>query len=56
MAEECWEFDFNLYQLFVDFKQAYGSIDSEKRFTILFDFNIAAKLVRFVKAKLYYPE
>lgn len=31
----------DIYQLFVDFKQAYDSINREKFYTIMLDFNIS---------------
>lgn len=50
VSEKCWEFDIDVYQLFVDIKQAYDSIDRNKLYAIMLDFDIPPKLVRLVKA------
>jgi hypothetical protein len=34
---KCWEYNVNVYQLCVDFKQAYDSIQMKKLYTILYD-------------------
>jgi sorting nexin-29 len=49
---KCWEFDVDIYQLFVDFKQAYDSINREKLYRILLTFDIPAKLVKLIKATM----
>lgn len=51
VSEKCWEFDIDVYQLFVDFKQAYDSIDRNKLYSIM-DFDIPSKLVRLVMATM----
>jgi len=48
-VEKCWEYDIDVYQLYVDFRQAYDSIDREKLYTIMLDFNIPRKLVRLTR-------
>lgn len=35
--ESFWEFGIDVYQLFVDFKQAYDCIDRNKMYTIMLD-------------------
>lgn len=52
VAEKCWEFDIDVYQLFVDFKQAYDSIDRSKLYTIMLDFDVPSKLVRLVRVTM----
>lgn len=42
----------DIYQLFIDFKQTYDSIDRNKLFAIMLDFNIHPKLVRLVRCTL----
>jgi len=38
-----------VYQLYVDFRQAYDSIDREKLYSIMLDFNIPRELVRLTR-------
>jgi sorting nexin-29 len=40
VLEKCWEFNINVYQIYVDFKQAYDSIQWEKLYRIMHEFNI----------------
>ncbi|KAG8230360.1 hypothetical protein J437_LFUL010572 [Ladona fulva] len=47
-----WEFNLDLYQLFVDFMQAYDSIDRNKLITIILDFLMPTKLVRLGRATM----
>ncbi|XP_071653719.1 uncharacterized protein [Temnothorax longispinosus] len=47
--EKCWEYNVELLQLFVDFKQAYDSIDRNMLYKILLDFGIPPKLVRLIR-------
>jgi hypothetical protein len=42
----------NVYQLYVDFKQAYGSIQRKKLYTIKYEFGITPRLVRLVRATM----
>jgi hypothetical protein len=46
----CWEFNINVYQIYVDFKQAYDNIQREKLYRIMHEFNIPNKLIRLVRA------
>lgn len=46
--EKFWEFNIDVYQLFIDFKQAYDSIDRGKLLAAMLDFEIHPKLVRLV--------
>jgi sorting nexin-29 len=43
---KCWEFDVDIHQLFIDFRQAYDSIRREKLYDILSTFGIPTKLIR----------
>lgn len=52
VQEKCWEYNIDIYQLFVDFKQAYDSIDRERLYTVLLDFNIPHKLVRLIRTTM----
>ncbi|KMQ85832.1 endonuclease-reverse transcriptase [Lasius niger] len=47
-----WEFNIDIYQLFIDFKQAYNSIDRNKLFATMLDFKIHPKLVRLVRCTM----
>jgi endonuclease/exonuclease/phosphatase family metal-dependent hydrolase/ribosomal protein S28E/S33 len=49
VLEKCWEYNIEVHQIFVDFKQAYDSIDRTVLYTILLDLGIPAKLVRLIK-------
>lgn len=42
----------NIYHLFIDFRQAYDSVNRDKLLEIMLDFNIPPKLVRMVKMAL----
>lgn len=52
IAEKFWEFDIPLYQLFVDFKQAYDSIDRDELAHGLRDLGIPQKLIRLIQATM----
>jgi sorting nexin-29 len=41
-----------VYQIYVDFKQAYDSIQREKFYTIMYEFGLPPKLVRPVRATM----
>jgi len=47
---KCWENIINVYQIYVDFKPAYDSINCEKFCKIMYDARIPGKLVRLVRA------
>jgi sorting nexin-29 len=44
------------YQIYVDFKQAYDSIQREKRYRIMHEFSIPNKLIRLVTATMRHSE
>jgi len=45
---KCYEYIITLHQLFIDFKQAYGSINREKLILILEEFKIPRKLINLI--------
>lgn len=47
--EKCWEFNIDVHQIFVDFKQAYDSIDRTILYHIMLKFGISGKLVLLIK-------
>lgn len=49
LLEKCWERNVNIYQIFVDFKQAYDSIQRKKLLQILLELGVPAKLVRLIQ-------
>ena len=49
---KAWERNVTIHQLFVDFKQAYDSIDRTAVFEIMTEFGIPTKLVNLTKATL----
>ena len=49
ILEKKWEYNGTAYQLFIDFKKAYGSIKRDKLYHILVRFGIPKKLVQLVK-------
>src|SRR6201999_1518719 len=52
IMEKSWEFNITIHQLFVDFKQAYDSLDRNVFFSIMEEFCIPMKLIRLTKATL----
>jgi sorting nexin-29 len=50
--EKCWEYSLSVYQIYVDYKQAYDSIQREKLYTIMYEFGLPPKLVRLVRATM----
>ena len=50
IMEKCWEYNKNIWQIFVDFKQAYDSINRASLWNIMAEFNIPSKLIKLVKA------
>src|ERR1700753_3385205 len=50
--EKSWEFNITIHQLFVDFKQAYDSLDRNVFFSIMEEYCIPMKLIRLTKATL----
>lgn len=52
IMEKCHEYDIQLHILFVDFKQAFDSIDRYELFNALLELGIPSKIVRLVKITL----
>jgi sorting nexin-29 len=50
--EKCWEYNLSVYNIYVDFKQAYDSIQRKKLYTIMYEFGLPPKLVRLVRATM----
>jgi hypothetical protein len=50
MLEKCWENNIKVYQISVDFKQVYDSINHEKLYKIMNDAGTPCKLIRLVRA------
>jgi sorting nexin-29 len=50
--EKCWEYKLSVYQIYVNFKQAYDSIQRKKLYTIMYEFGLPPKLVRLVRATI----
>ena len=48
ILEKKWEYNKDVYQLFIDFEKAYDSIKRESLYNILIKFGIPKKLVRLV--------
>lgn len=53
VIEKCYEYNVNLYVLFVDFQQAFDSINRNVLYESLVKQNIPSKLVRSVKMTLH---
>ena len=50
ISEKYWEYNKNLYQLFIDFRQAYDSVHRPSMWGILKEFRIPKKLISLIKA------
>ena len=48
-----WEYNKDVYQLFIDFEKAYHSIKRESLFHILIKFGAPKTLVRLIRTCLY---
>jgi len=48
ILEKCFEYNITLHELFIDFKQAYDSINREKLILILEEFKIPRKLINLI--------
>jgi len=55
IVEKSHEFDIDTYLLFVDFRQAYDSINRYRLWKTMNQLGIPAKLVRLVKACVQHP-
>jgi sorting nexin-29 len=52
LLEKFWEYDIDLYQIFVAFKQAYDSIKREKLYAAMQEMGIPNKLIRLVRSTM----
>ena len=50
ILEKHWEFNTDIYQLYIDFRQAYDSIHRPSMWAILKEFGIPKKLISLIKA------
>ena len=50
--EKKWEYNKDIYQLFIDFEKAYDSIQIESLLDILIRFGVPKRLVRIIKTCL----
>ena len=48
VLSKAWEQDIDIYNIFVDFRQAYDSTVRDKLCNILYEFEIPVKLVRMI--------
>ena len=49
LSEKYWEFDKEIWHVFVDFKQAYDSLHRPSMWYILCSFGIPEKLIRLIQ-------
>jgi len=56
MLEKCYEHYIDLLVLFIDFKQAFESVDREKTIEILQELRIPNKFVRLIKLTIQNTE
>jgi hypothetical protein len=52
IMEKCYEYNIILHQLFIDYKQAYDSVNSNKLLVIMKEFRIPTKIVNLTKMTL----
>jgi len=52
ILEKKWEYNEDVHQLFLDFKEAYDSVRREVLYKILNEFGVPRKLVRLIKMSL----
>ena len=52
ILEKKWEYNEEVHQLFIDFKEAYDSVRREVLYKILIEFGIPRRLVRLIKISL----
>jgi hypothetical protein len=52
ILKKSWEHNINVYQIHVDFKQAYDSVYREKIYEIMYESGIPNKLTRLVRATM----
>jgi sorting nexin-29 len=52
ILEKCYEYNIEMHVLFIDFKQAFDSVDRQKNHTDMQELRIPNKLVRLIKMTL----
>jgi sorting nexin-29 len=52
ILEKCYEFNMNVHELYIDFKQTYNSVNRKKLYDVLREMQIPAKLITLVKISL----
>jgi hypothetical protein len=52
IIEKTYEFNVDIHQLFIDYKQAYDSINRQQMYKIMKEFGIPEKLINLVKMTL----
>jgi len=56
ISEKCYEYNIEMHVLFIDFKQAFDSVDRQKIIQILQELRILNKLVRLIKMTIQNTE
>jgi hypothetical protein len=49
ISEKCWEHNVALFQIYIDFRQAYDHINREKLYKAMIHFHIPVKIIRLDK-------
>jgi hypothetical protein len=52
ILEKKWEYNWTVYQLFIDFKKAYDSARREILYNVLMQFKVPMKLLRLIEMYL----
>jgi hypothetical protein len=52
IIEKTYEFNVDIHQLFIDYKQAYDSINQQQMYKIMKEFGIPEKIINLVKMTL----
>jgi hypothetical protein len=52
ILEKKWEYNETVHQLFIDFKKSYDSVRRKVFYSVLIEFGVPIKLVRFIKSCL----
>jgi hypothetical protein len=52
IMEKCYKFNITLHQLFIDYKEAYDSVNKNKIFVTMKEFGIPTKVVNLTKMTL----